>query len=92
MSIDDQYKDMKPLALSAVGYLQDFDDEEPSEYEVSVWVNDLWETNRPVLISIEGYSGTTQFGFELTKEQCLALSDIIWSELFKRGITREIDL
>lgn len=96
MTRDDYYKDMKPLALNAVGYVQEEGEEEPHEYEVSVWINDTYGDEGPhgrqrVVIGIEGYSGTTQFGFELTAEDCLVLSDTIWSELFKRGITGRIE-
>ena len=91
--LDDYYKDMKPLALKAVGYIQEEDEEEPHEYEVSVWVNDTYGDEDPAhgrqtVISIEGYSGTTQFGFELYTEECLKLSNIIRRELYKRGVPR----
>lgn len=96
MTRDDYYKDMKPLALNAVGYVQEEGEEDPHEYEVSVWVNDTYfdegGDGRRTIISLEGYGGTTEFGFELTAEDCLVLSDIIWSELFKRGITGRMDI
>jgi len=96
MPSDDYYKDMKPLDLGAAGYVQLEGEEEPRDFSVSVGLNDTYfdegMDGRLTAISLEGYCGTTEFGFELDPSACLVLSDIIWSELFKRGITGRADI
>jgi hypothetical protein len=84
---DDYYKDMVPLAIGTIGYGGTYGDVEPDEYEASVWINNTWNSDKEqhgTVISLEGYAGDHEFGFELTMADAICLAEHLTMEISKQ--------